>query len=627
MNKGRRTPLTLGHANPKLNPGRKNSSDSDSHKVAASILDKLPTIDLTDDNEKQKDKTNGSGPHKNGTSAKNGNGTATAEKSVAAVTPTQKEVSKKEGPVKEVAIKESPRHKEIRETRDKEVLPEAKSNEKKEEALADAPRESPRQKEIRELREKEVLLEAKQQEQKEIAEAVAVLKDQEETGKLSQTIKSGSDKPVDAPRESPRQKEIREAREKEVLAEAKLQEQKEIADALSALKALEETAKVTPPTVTVTPATPEVKSAESPSSKKRGSTSATPVKESPGTSTPKRPSVVDPTNSLLQQSELHGFDDMESLRMDTDGFEDSPMPKSAKAHGKTLKFSQSPALNRARVSPFRRSTDTNASTAVNLSTVSELSTEAANSPAVVDASGAIPTEQSYGSYRHISGRKSMRPLRELTLQHTMRESYRRIKTDLDDSISSVNATMGSEINDNSFRTPMIAVKGRKRSAFGGSEPDLTTAVESPKKARLDFSGFLGIMASPVTLLRNKFSRTSLLCSTPHSKKLLVDAAEVELDEQDESADVDVQMVEVDLNGSDVNKTDVEAVVAASSAVQLDDSLDVVPVASGEIVIETEQLKSVDDIKDKIDEEVARQDDEAAAVVSVGEPKKGRCSIM
>lgn len=592
-NKHRRTPLSLGQGNQKHGNGRKNSNDSvDSHKLSASVvvIDKMSSIDNVTSSKaeqskqkpdanvatKEKVKENGSNQQKNGSSTKNGNGLS-AEKAVAAVAPTQKDASK------EVEVKESKKEEPVKREDKKR---EEKETPKKEDKAA-------------------------------------------KNGNEESATKSKNVEPSDVIRESPRQKEIREKEEEK----SKIQEQKEIAEAIAVFKAQEDVESLTPPTVTVTPATPDVKSVESPSSKKRSSTNSTPVKGSPGSATPTRPIVADPSVSLLQQSELYGFgsdvDEMESLRMDTDGYGDSPMPKSAKAVGKILKFSQSPLPNRARVSPFRRVAETNASTFVNLSTVSEMSTEASNSPAVIVVGAAtVPGEHHYGSYRHISGRKSTKPLRELTLQNTVRESYRRIKTDLDDSISSVNATMGSEINHGSFSTPVVAVKGRKRTNIGGSEPDLTSVTESPKKARLDFSGFLGIMASPVTLLRNKFSRTSLLCSTPNGKKLNIDTAETEEAEVDQAASgvVDVDMVSVDLTEQqEPNKTDVEVDVASVSN-KMDDSLDVVPVDANEIVIETEQLKSVDDIKDKIAEEEARQD-EAEAVAGTDAPKKGRCAIM
>lgn len=603
-NKTRRTPLTLGQSHPKHGNSRKNSSDSgDSNKISgSSVVDKIASNDINPKVEltklrvdahvaaKDKAKENGSNQqHKHGNGTKNGSGGggggASVEKAVAAVAPTQKDSAK------EVAVKNS--KKEETEKKEEKKQREDKETPKKEEKAA---------------------------------------KNGSDDNSVSKNTEHS-----DGIRESPRQKEIRE---KEELERSKEQERKEIDAANAVFKSQEEVASLPAPTVTVTPATPDVKSvvADSPTPKKRSSAHSTPAKSSPGNQTPTRPNVADPSLSLLQQSELYGFgpdvDEMESLRMETDtGFGDSPMPP--KSVGKVLKFSQSPAPNRARVSPFRRVAETNASTFVNLSTVSELSTEA-NSPAVVVVGASVvPGEQSYGSYRHITGRKGTKPLREVTLQHTMRESYRRIKTDLDDSFSSVNATMGSEINNSSFSTPVIAVKGRKRTNIGGSEPDLTTVTESPKKPRLDFSGFLGIMASPVTLLRNKFSRTSLLCSTPHAKKLNVNAAEPEEEEADvdqaSGVVVDVEMATVDLTEDEVpqpNKTDIDVDVASTSSNTLNDSLDVVPIDANEIVIETEQLKSVDDIKDKIAEEEARQDEAEAIAGTSDAPKKGgRCAIM
>lgn len=208
--------------------------------------------------------------------------------------------------------------------------------------------------------------------------------------------------------------------------------------------------------------------------------------------------------SLAKEKELKGFKDngeetVGSIVLQPEEVSgtlfDSPRPN--KTPGKGLKGT---TPNRARVSPFRKSERLqNVSTAVNLSTVSEQSGEVAQSPAV---------DQSFGSLRHITGRRSMtnRPLREYTFQSIHRESYRKLD---DDSISSVNATVGSEIHCDSFRTPIVAsVKGRKRELTPqDSDDDILIVDKTPaasKRARLDFSALLGFMASPVTLLRNKF---------------------------------------------------------------------------------------------------------------------------
>ncbi|XP_059611230.1 neurofilament heavy polypeptide-like [Phlebotomus argentipes] len=240
------------------------------------------------------------------------------------------------------------------------------------------------------------------------------------------------------------------------------------------------------------------------------------------------------TMSLAKEKELKGFkdngDEMASIVLQPDEVSgalfDSPRPN--KTPGKGLKGVATP--NRARISPFRKSERLqNVSTAVNLSTVSEQSNEVAPSP---------PVDQSFGSLRHVSGRRSFsnRPLREFTFQNAHRESYRKLPEAYDDSISSVNATVGSEIHSDSFRTPIVAsVKGRKRELTPhDSDDDIRIVDKTPgKRARLDLSAFLGFMASPVTLLRNKFQRANIQSSTPNQsfvvEELGKDAGDKEVD--------------------------------------------------------------------------------------------------
>ncbi|XP_055679725.1 uncharacterized protein LOC129787911 [Lutzomyia longipalpis] len=227
------------------------------------------------------------------------------------------------------------------------------------------------------------------------------------------------------------------------------------------------------------------------------------------------------TASLAKEKELKGFHEDGSeavsivLKKDDVGGSgaatfDSPRPN--KTPGKGLKTGTTP--NRARISPFRKSERLqNVSTAVNLSTVSEQSNEVAQSPNV---------DQSFGSLRHISGRRSFtnRPVREYTFQNFQRESYRKLPDGYDDSISSVNATVGSDLHNDSFRTPIVAsVKGRKRELTPqDSDDDIRIVDKTPgksKRPRLDLSAFLGFMASPVTLLRNKFQKANIQSSTPN----------------------------------------------------------------------------------------------------------------
>lgn len=370
-------------------------------------------------------------------------------------------------------------------------------------------------------------------------------------------------KPKD--RESPRQKELRDK-----------EEQRDIDEAIAAFKAAEDLPP-TPP-ITITPATPDTKSQETPV-KKSKTTPASAVKESTAAAV-----FVD---SIVLEKDMRGFNDdneeMESLRVTETEFEDSPMPRS-----KVLKMK--------RVSPFRRSTEIqpNVSALVNLSTVSEQSTEyGSGSP--------------YGSSMRITGRKGMRPLRETTFRN-LRETYRAIPTELNDSVSSMNATLGSEVGSDSFRTPVVAVLGRKRMAADDIDEPVESPTESPKKARLDFSGFFGIMASPVTMLRNKFSRAKLQCSTPRGVDVIdcEDIVNVEAAVSDEVSGVEKADIAMEEVAADSSAISAAATEAAEGAVGQHDDL--------------EAPQSVDDIKEVVDEEEQAAAEEAA-------PKRSRCVIM
>lgn len=129
----------------------------------------------------------------------------------------------------------------------------------------------------------------------------------------------------------------------------------------------------------------------------------------------------------------------------------------------------------------------NASTIVNLSTVSDQSSKTVDDIC----------ETNYNvSSNKVSGRRSTRPIKDICF------SYRSLDASLD---SSVNATVGSEIHSSCLMTPA----GFKRQ-IGSNE-----SIDSPKRARLDFSGFLSTLSSPVTLLRNKFKNAQIQSSTPN----------------------------------------------------------------------------------------------------------------
>lgn len=220
-------------------------------------------------------------------------------------------------------------------------------------------------------------------------------------------------------------------------------------------------------------------------------------------------------SSLVAEKTLKGFtaegDEMESLVVEPSEYEDSPMPPRTGGKTKLLKYGSGPPT-RARVSPFRVNEPTaNVSTAVNLSTVSEGQNSA---PESNEASPAIDFNR---PLRTISGRRSTRPITDI--HFTYRKSV-----DLNDSLSSsLNVTVGSEIHNDSVRTPAPG-SSRKRKAMTPESTsdalDVKEVCESPKRGRLDFSGLLGIVSSPVTLLKNRLSRVRLHASTPVAKRNL-----------------------------------------------------------------------------------------------------------
>ncbi|KAM7363833.1 uncharacterized protein ACRADG_000588 isoform 1-T4 [Cochliomyia hominivorax] len=147
-------------------------------------------------------------------------------------------------------------------------------------------------------------------------------------------------------------------------------------------------------------------------------------------------------------------------------------------------------------------------------------------------------------FSQISGRKSIRPISDYTpskfqMNTQFRESYRRINTELDVTNTSMNVTVGSEVPNNlSFS---FFGRGRKRdrtppqhsqSAIGELQTDME--ISPPKRARLDMHGFFSVVSSPLSLLRNRFSKATLQCSTPVKLQQKLNSSEDEIEVQNVS---------------------------------------------------------------------------------------------
>ncbi|XP_055641186.1 uncharacterized protein LOC129778343 [Toxorhynchites rutilus septentrionalis] len=201
-------------------------------------------------------------------------------------------------------------------------------------------------------------------------------------------------------------------------------------------------------------------------------------------------------------------DEMEALVVEPSEYEDSPIPTRTGGKTKLLKYGAGPPT-RARISPFRVNQANAAVATANLSTVSEGQNSASDSKETSPS-----MEMDFDRpLRAISGRRSTRPISDI--RYTYRKS-----ADLNDSVSSLNVTIGSEIHNDSLRTPAPG-SSRKRKAMTPESTsdavDVKEIVDSPKRGRLDFSGLLGMVSSPMTMLKNRLSRVRLHASTPVAK--------------------------------------------------------------------------------------------------------------
>lgn len=222
--------------------------------------------------------------------------------------------------------------------------------------------------------------------------------------------------------------------------------------------------------------------------------------------------------------------EMESLIVEAEGHTDSPMPKSIGKSPRILHYTQGPTARGARISPFKKASERlqNASTIVNLSTVSEQSTESGNSaapsPVIIDNSPVLIPQG------RVSGRRNTRPIKDIKL------TYPR----LNDSTSSTNATIGSPIHNDSLKTPIVAqLISRKRKDDGSPDYEDIHSESPSKRLRLNFSGFLGYVTTPVTMLKNRLSRVGLHSSTPRQLETVENIADVSGNMEAEDAKPDI----------------------------------------------------------------------------------------
>ncbi|XP_053673489.1 uncharacterized protein LOC128723745 [Anopheles nili] len=220
--------------------------------------------------------------------------------------------------------------------------------------------------------------------------------------------------------------------------------------------------------------------------------------------------------------------------------------------------------------------------------------------------------------RSISGRRSTRPISDIKL------TFQRRSTDAhDDSFSSLNVTVGSDVGNNSllFRTPGSATRKRK-DMTPESTSDGPAHVDSPKRARLDFSGFLGFVASPVTMLKNRLSRVKLQ-SPSVARSLAVEEENASKVVTAEATTTTSASVTTPLEVADATKDKPEE-KEASGATSMD--VDVANKEPQEKIDQTE-LPPKDDTDQQQSSSSTAADDEVEVKIVTDKQQKQWCSIM
>lgn len=272
-----------------------------------------------------------------------------------------------------------------------------------------------------------------------------------------------------------------------------------------------------------------------PKSNSKANKTATPVNKTPTKASEKTPQKSTPSNNSAKTTPVtkrvvttavdEDDDDDNDIEMEPLAIESSP-----------IKSSQNQDVGHINIAPSATSTPGKI-------ILSKRHTAAPKSDVQLAMQTGISPERPR-AFSQISGRKSIRPISDYTPSQfqsnlQFRESYRRINTELDVTNTSMNVTVGSEVPNNlSFS---FFGRGRKRdrtppqhsqSAIGELQTDME--VSPPKRARLDMHGFFSAVSSPLSLLRNRFSKATLQSSTPVKLQEKLNSSEDEIEVQNVS---------------------------------------------------------------------------------------------
>ncbi|XP_055378921.1 probable replication factor C subunit 1 [Condylostylus longicornis] len=348
------------------------------------------------------------------------------------------------------------------------------------------------------------------------------------------------------------------------------------------------------------------------------------------------------TDSLKQQADLHGFGEslgndveMESLLLDVDVSESATtIPTAAKtsAHSPSLRSSARKATN-DEIKEKQPSLIPRRSARKETPLKSPEKLPAVDVPVTSTPDGSTFYSLPPTSLRQISGRRSLRPLKEYTFQYNSnyRESYRRINTEFDcTNNTSMNVTVGSESapQSESFISSFFSFgRGKKRTHTPPPTVSTTDEIQddavntntaSPKRPRLDLSGLIGIVTSPVTMLKNRIYRGKVDSSTPNNKTEDLEDAEVDEDGVENVSEIISEEKKIILEEEDSkneNDNDNE-----DATIDLDDEEE-----SNESI---EKEKSVEHLnKVEIGDEVMSGLNEGNNEEVVNSNRRGRCHIM